>query len=64
MVDFTDVQEQKRIYYFPQGVIAVENIVKFAAPGTTHRLETADGKKFIVNNGWMAIELDVAEWSF
>jgi hypothetical protein len=63
-MEFKDIQEQKRTYHFSDGKLVIENVVKFAMPGSTHRLETADGRKFIVKNNWQAIELDVPEWSF
>lgn len=64
MLEFTEVNEQSRTYHFADGKFKVDKVVRIAIPGTTHRLETADGKKFIVRCGWHAIEVDVAEWSF
>lgn len=33
-------------------------------PSGTHRVETGDGKKWIIPGGWLAIELDMDEWTF
>ena len=64
-MDFKEVKEQSRTYIFPNNqAVRFDNVIKIAVPGTTHRLELADGKKYIVNKGWLAISLDVPEWSF
>lgn len=60
---FKDVQEQARTYHFPDGKLRIERVVRIAIPGTTHRLETADGKKYIVRCGWHAIELEMEGWT-
>lgn len=63
--EMRDVAEQKRTYYFPDGHIALDNVVKVGISNTTHRIETKDGKKYIVPNRWIAIELSgVDKWSF
>ena len=56
---------QTRVYHFPGGhVVRLENVTHFAAPGSTHRLKTADGKYHIVNGGWLNIEIDTpAGWT-
>lgn len=57
--------EKKRIYHFPGRSLAIENVVAVCVrPSGSHRLETADGKKWIVNPGWLAIELDMEAWTF
>lgn len=57
--------ERKRIYHFPAGTIAVENVIAVCVrPSGTHRLETSDGRKYIVPAGWLAIELDMDVWTF
>lgn len=64
-LEWKRVREQTRIYHFPDGgSFRIERVVRIAIPGTTHRLETKDGRKFIVRCGWMAIELVMKEWSF
>jgi hypothetical protein len=64
MLDFKQVNEQRRTYYYPQGEMVIDDVVKLAVPGSTHRLETKDGRKLIMNSNWMAIKLDVEDWSF
>lgn len=57
--------ELSRTYHFPNGKMALTNVVALAVSASgTHRLETGDGRKWIVPVGWMAIEIDVPEWSF
>lgn len=57
--------ERKRTYHFSDCKISIENVATVCVrPSGTHRLETQDGRKFIVNPGWMAVELDVDHWSF
>jgi hypothetical protein len=54
-----------RTYLFPSGKVAFENVVAVCVrPSGTHRLELADGRKVIVNPGWLAVELDMDEWTF
>lgn len=63
-LEWTEVQEQSRVYHFADGTFRVDKVVRIAIPGTTHRLETSDGRKFIVRCGWHAIEIIGAEgWS-
>ena len=59
------VAEGARVYHYPNGkTLRVENVVKFGAPGTTHRLESRDGRKWIIAPGWIAVELiGVERWS-
>ena len=60
----TPVEEQSRIYHYPDGgTFRMDNVVGFAAPRTTHRLETADGRKWVVAPGWRVIEINVSTWS-
>jgi hypothetical protein len=61
---FKDVREQARIYHFPTGPFRVEHVVKVAVSASTHQLETTDGRKYIIPNGWHAIEIGVDKWSF
>lgn len=57
--------ERKRTYHYDGGKsFEVTNVVALCVrPSGTHRLETADGKKWIVPAGWLAIELDVDAWT-
>jgi hypothetical protein len=56
--------EKRRRYIFPVGEVVIDNVTALCVrPSGTHRLETADGKKFIVNPGWLAVELDVESWT-
>lgn len=60
-----DPPERKRTYHFPGRSLTVENVSAICVrPSGTHRLETADGKKFIVAPGWLMIELDMDAWTF
>jgi hypothetical protein len=58
--------ERKRTYHFPGGQqIALENVTAILVrPSGTHRLETADGRRWIVPPGWLAIELEMDSWTF
>lgn len=57
--------ERKRTYHYSDGSnFAVANVERiYVRPSGTHRLETSDGRKWIVVPGWVAIELDVDEWT-
>lgn len=61
-----DPPERKRTYYFANGsTVVVQNVMGLRVSDSgTHRLETTDGRKVIVNNNWLAIELDIDAWSF
>jgi len=60
----TLVGEQKRTYHFPGGeTFTVERVTHVAVRPTNHRLQTADGRKFIVPGKFVAIEIDAQEWS-
>lgn len=63
--DFKDVEEQNRVYLFPNGeMVKVEKVTSFAVGRSgTHRLNTADGKKLIIAPGWLSIEIDAEKWS-
>lgn len=63
-LNFNEVEEQSRTYIFPDGIFKIERVTRVAVSSSTHRIETADGKKFIVSGGWHAIQLDVPNWSF
>lgn len=63
-LNFKDVNERKRTYVFPNGQVIIENVTQVAISNTTHRVENAEGMKFIIPSGWIAIVLDMDEWSF
>jgi hypothetical protein len=59
-----DVQEQTRTYIFAGNErVVIKGVVKFANSDSTHRLETSDGSKWIVPKTFLAIELDMKEWT-
>jgi hypothetical protein len=59
-----DPPEKKRTYHFAQRSFVLENVVALCVrPSGTHRLETADGRKWIVPTGWLVIELEVEAWT-
>jgi hypothetical protein len=57
--------ERSRTYLFPSGHVTINNVKRLCVRHSgTHRLETEAGEKFIVQPGWMAIQIDADEWSF
>ncbi len=60
-----DVPERSRIYHFgDHKTIELKDVTHFLCrPSGTHRLMTADGRKWIISPGWHAIELDVDTWT-
>ena len=60
-----DPAEKVRTYIFPKGEkVEVKNVTEFGArPSGSHRLKTSDGKLYIVNPGWLAIELVCEEFT-
>lgn len=58
--------ERRRIYTYANGsTFTVENVSDVAiSKSGNHRLNTKDGRKFIVMAGWIAIEVDADFWSF
>lgn len=57
-LNFRDVKEQNRIYHFGYGrTFEVNNVVRIANTPTTHRVETADGRRFIVMKTFLSIEI-------
>lgn len=58
--------EKSRTYHFPGGeMLRLENVVAVCVRSSgTHRLETGDGRKWIVPTGWIGIELEVDTWTF
>lgn len=64
-LEWQDVNEQGRVYMFPNGNMTIANVIRVAVSKTTHRLETADGRKFIVPQGWLSVEIITdGDWSF
>jgi hypothetical protein len=64
-LDFISVNEQNRTYIFPNGKVTLTGVVGInVSKSGTHRLNLVDGTKFIVPSGWLAIKLDVKEWTF
>ncbi len=64
---FTELQppERMRAYHFPESTLVIQNVCRICIrPSGTHRLETKDGRKWIVPTGWMAIEIDMDAWTF
>lgn len=57
--------ERSRTYIYADGsTLKFTNVVALAAPpGRSHRLITAEGKKYIVVPGFLAIEVDADGWS-
>jgi hypothetical protein len=64
-LEFAELKgEAFRRYHFPNGVFTVENVIGLCIrPSGTHRLNTADGRKFVVPTGWLAIEVGAESWS-
>ena len=60
-----DPIETRRTYYFPnEQEVTIRNVNAMRiSPSGRHRLETTDGKKFIINKGWLAIEIHTAAWT-
>ena len=66
-LDFKPVTagEKSRTYIFGGGNVRIDNVERVCVrPSGGHRIETADGRKFIVNAGWLAIEIEAESWSF
>lgn len=58
--------EKSRTYTFSTGLkITYENVVRIEVRESgKHRIETADGKKAFICPGWIALDIDVPEWTF
>jgi len=60
-----DPPERKRTYHYKDHKLVLENVTAICVrPSGSHRLETKDGKKWIVMPGWLYIELEVDNWTF
>ena len=56
--------EKSRTYTFPDGIVRIEGVSKLCVRDSgSHRIETADGKKYIVAAGWIAIQVEADAWS-
>lgn len=58
--------ERKRTYIFPgNNLVTFENVSEVAVNKSgNHRLNMIDGTKAIVHASWLAILLDIDEWTF
>jgi hypothetical protein len=64
-LEFIEVNEQSRTYVFPAGAITIKQVKSInVSKSGTHRINTVDGKKYIVPTGWLYIEFDAPEWTF
>lgn len=64
-LSFTEVKngEKSRTYIFGSESVTIENVIRICVrPSGGHRLETADGSKYIVNAGWLAIKIVADVW--
>ena len=64
-LEFVLIDELSRTYLFPNGEeVTIDGVNAISVrPSGTHRLETTDGYKFIVNSGWLAIRIEADTWS-
>lgn len=62
---FTRIRgERARTYTFPGGdKVRIEGVTALCVRPTSHRLETKDGRKFIVPGKFLSIEIEATEWS-
>lgn len=64
--------ERCRTYWFPdpeslgnKQAVDIESVVALrVSPTGTHYVETASGRKLIIKNTWLVLEIDSDEWSF
>lgn len=56
--------ERSRTYHFPgHHAITINEVTTLTVGETSHRLETAHGKKYVVPRTFILIEIDAEEWS-
>lgn len=56
--------EASRTYVFASGSVKIDGVSGLCVrPSGSHRLNTTSGKKYVVAAGWLAIEVDAADWS-
>jgi hypothetical protein len=57
--------EKSRTYHYATHSRTIKNVVAVGVRSSgNHRLETEDGRKWIIQPGWEAIEIDTPEWTF
>ena len=58
--------EKQRTYHFPGGnVVTFRDVARIEVRESgKHRIETADGRKWFVQAGWLWMEIDTPEWTF
>lgn len=60
-----EMPERSRTYHYADHSRTIKDVVAVCVrPSGSHRLETKDGHKWIVQPGWEAIEIDVDAWTF
>ena len=58
------VGEKSRTYVFENSCYTIPNVVKLCVrPSGNHRVEDANGMKYIVMAGFFAIEIDAEKWT-
>ena len=63
-LQFTEVNETSRKYHFPTGTVEIQDVKRLCIrPSGGHRLECGDGSKWVINSGWLAVEIVVGHWS-
>lgn len=65
-VQFSQITgERYRTYIFKGGgQVSIPDVVAICVrPSGNHRLNTKDGKKWIIPAGWLAIKIDAETWS-
>ena len=63
-IEMTVVNEKRRTYVYPDGFrLTYENVAAFGRGSSTHRLKLADGTHVIVMPGFVAVELDITDWT-
>lgn len=59
-----DQTEQKRIYHYADGSkFELDNVTHFLNSQSTHRLQTEDGRFWIVEKKFVAIELHMMKFT-
>lgn len=61
-----EFKEKSRKYIYSNGFkLNIKNVIDVTISDSgNHRIETEDGKKYIVTTGWVAVELDTEQWTF
>lgn len=65
-MNYFEIPERKRKYVYPDGTYyeLLEVLALAVSSLGTHRLKLSDGTHIIVPTGWIAIELDIDNWSY